>query len=276
MKFKIAVVQFKITTHEPETNLRRMAGFMRKARASGADIVVFPEGVTAKNMRERLDLADRKGRYLNRIREMARKTRIDTVFSLIRRTDKGKIFNTCYYIDRNGKVLCAYDKVNLWLTERSYIEFGKQARVFKTRFGTFGLSICWDLFFPELYRKMARMGAEVVFCPAFWQYLDAGPGQAIEPDAEVKGVNAAVVSRAFENEFIMVFCNAAGPHVNIGGRKDALIGRCQIAVPFKGVLRRFDHNREAMFIQEVDTSILKLAEKAYEIRADLKGRLRKG
>jgi predicted amidohydrolase len=274
MKFKIAVVQFKIVTHDPETNLRRMELFIKKAGSAGADIVVFPEGVTAKNMAVRKDLADRKRFYVNRIRDMARCHKIDMVFSLVRKV-AGRFLNTCYYIDKGGKILCAYDKVNLWLTERSYIDFGKKAKVFKTRFGTFGLSVCWDLFFPELYRDMARKGAEVVFCPAFWQYLDAGPGRKYDPDAEVNGVNAVCTARAFENEFIMVFCNAAGPHLNISGARDALIGRSQICIPFKGVLKRLDHNREAMFVQEVDTTVLKVAEKAYEIRSDLAGRLRR-
>jgi predicted amidohydrolase len=274
MKFKIGVVQFRIKTHDPETNLRRMGAFMKKAKRAGADIAVFPEGVTAKNMAVRKDLADRNGAYVNRIRGLVRTHRIDAVFSLVRKAGD-RFLNTCYYIDRRGKILCAYDKVNLWLTERSYIDFGKKAKVFKTRFGTFGLSVCWDLFFPELYRAMARKGVQVVFCPAFWQYLDAGPGRKYDPAAEVNGVNAVCTARAFENEVIFVFCNAAGPHVNIGGARDALIGRSQICVPFKGVLKRLDHNREALFVQEVDTEILKVAERAYEIRSDLKDRLKR-
>ena len=82
MKFKIAVVQFKIITHDPEANLRRMELFIKKAGTAGADIVVFPEGVTAKNMAVRRDLADRKQFYVNRIREMVRRNKVDAVFSL--------------------------------------------------------------------------------------------------------------------------------------------------------------------------------------------------
>ena len=52
-----------------------------------------------------------------------------------------------------------------------------------------------------------------------------------------------------------------------------LIGQSQITVPFKGALRRLDHNKEEMFIQEIDTSILKDAEKAYKIRNDLRKRI---
>jgi predicted amidohydrolase len=272
MKFKIAVVQFRIKQHDPETNLARVERFLRKAKTAKAGLVVFPEGLTAKRVKLRPDLADRNGAYVNRLRGLARKYALDLAFSLIRKTPSGRYLNTAFYLDKRGRVLGAYDKVNLWFSERGFVSFGEKSVAFNTRFGRFGLSICWDLFFPELYRDLARKGAQVVLCPAFWQFGDAGPGQKYDPQAEVKGVNGACVSRAFENEIIFVFCNAAGPFFDAQGRRDALIGRSQICVPFKGTLKRLDHNREAMFVQEVDTSILAIAEKAYSIRSDLKKR----
>jgi len=85
-------------------------------------------------------------------------------------------------------------------------------------------------------------------------------------------VNALCVTRAFENEVVLVYANAAG-RANYEGVEEHLIGRSQITVPFKGALKLLDHNQEAMFLQEVDTAILQDAEKSYEIRKDLKAKM---
>lgn len=89
-----------------------------------------------------------------------------------------------------------------------------------------------------------------------------------DPNSEVKLVNALCVTRAFENEIVLVYANAAGT-LSYGEHKGTLVGQSQITVPFKGALNSLDHNREVMFIQEVDTAILNDAEEAYEIRSDL-------
>ena len=67
---------------------------------------------------------------------------------------------------------------------------------------------------------------------------------------------------------MFVYSNIAD---EIGNEKS--IGHSQITIPIKGVLKSMNHNKEAMFIQEVDTSILKDAEKAYKIRSNLKKRI---
>lgn len=87
--------------------------------------------------------------------------------------------------------------------------------------------------------------------------------------AEIKLVNALCVTRAFENEIVLVYANAAG-RVQSEGMSGTLIGQSQVTVPFKGAVSSLNHNQEAMFISEVDTSILGDAEQAYLIRQDLK------
>ena len=84
--------------------------------------------------------------------------------------------------------------------------------------------------------------------------------------------NLKCVARAFENEIILVYANAAGRET-FGGVAETLIGRSQIIVPFKGAVNLLDHNREGMFLQTVDMAILHDAEQAYEIRSDLSLRL---
>ncbi len=89
-----------------------------------------------------------------------------------------------------------------------------------------------------------------------------------DPDSEIKLVNALCITRAFENEIVLIYANAAGTYFS-EDHTETLIGQSQVTVPFKGVLHSLNHNREEMFSQEVDTSILVDAEEAYEIRKDL-------
>jgi len=58
----------------------------------------------------------------------------------------------------------------------------------------------------------------------------------------------------------------------LGKYSDILIGHSQIAVPFKDCIKKLDHNKEEMFIQEIDTAILKIAEESYKIKEDLQKR----
>src|SRR6266702_2238894 len=67
-----------------------------------------------------------------------------------------------------------YEKVNLWLPERSYITPGEQITVFNTVYGRVGLIICWDLMFPEVFRSMVNQDVDMVICPSYWCFEDAG------------------------------------------------------------------------------------------------------
>jgi predicted amidohydrolase len=269
MQIDIAVVQFEIEPFAPEKNIAQAERFIRDAVAQRAGMIVFPEDFLTGPLRERRDLADFDQAHVKRFQALAAKYEIDIVPGSIIEGDSTGLYNTTYYIDRSGKILGRYRKVNLWLTERSYIRAGHEAVVCPTRFGKIGLAICWDLAFPELFRAMVAHEAEIVVCPSYWCYEDAGAGVRHNPDSEAVFVDALCTCRAFEQEIILVYANAAGGP----GKSEApsrLLGRSQVTAPFKGPLHRCEHNRETMFVQTVDTAILAEAETAYAIRGDLK------
>ena len=264
---KIAVVQFAIDQFNSKKNLARAEQFIAEASTEN-DLIVFPEDFILGPLNGKSEHADYDGYYISFFQKLALKYQIDIVpGSLIEGVSTG-LFNTTYYIDRSGEILGSYRKVNLWLPERSYITPGSNVSVFNTRFGKVGLIICWDLMFPEVFRAMVKERVEIVICPSYWCYEDAGKGIMHDPDSEVKLVKALCISRAFENEIVLVYANAAG---KLTGDEniETLIGQSQITVPFKGVLKSLSHNREEMFSQEIDTALLADAEEAYEIRKDL-------
>lgn len=271
MRLRIAVVQFRIKPFFPEENLKKAEKFIKKAAFSNSDIIIFPEDFVTGPIEEKKGLADSKNKYRKHFQNLARKYKIDIVPGSVIEKDKSGLYNTTYYIDSNGKVKSRYRKINLWGTERTHFAPGKKVSVVNTRFGKVGLIICWDLIFPDVFKAMAGKGARIVICPSYWRFEDAGEGIKYDKNSETKLVDSLCVGRAFENEIIMVYCNAAGT-LHFGKFRDTLIGHSQITVPFKGAIKKLEHNNEEMFIQEVDTAILKEAEKVYKLRAGLKNR----
>jgi predicted amidohydrolase len=267
MFLKIAVVQFAINQFAPEKNLAKAEQFIAEA-SSENDLIVFPEDFIAGPLSGRSEFADYDGRYVKHFQQLASKYCIDIVPGSIIEGDGTGLYNTTYYIDSNGEIRGRYRKVNLWLPERSYITPGNDTSVFDTRIGNVGLIICWDLMFPEMFRAMVREGVEIVICPSYWRFEDAGIGLKHNKMAEVELVNALCVTRAFENEIVLVYANAAGSLIS-DEDTDTLIGQSQVTVPFKGALGLMNHNQEKMFYVTVDKDILRDAGEAYEIRKDL-------
>lgn len=265
MKLNIAVVQFAIAQFEPEHNLNKAEQFISEA-AARAQIIVFPEDFVTGPLSGHHEYADRDGRYVQHFQQLAARYHIDIVPGSIIERDGEQFYNTTYYIDKSGAIKGKYRKVNLWLPERPYLVAGDEHPVFETDYGKTGLLICWDLMFPEAFRTMLRKGVELVICPSYWCFEDAGIGLLHDPDSEVTLVNSLCVTRAFENEVAVVYANAADA---ANAEKESLIGRSQVTVPFKGVLHRLNHSQEEMFVQTVDTSLLADAETAYEIRKDV-------
>tara|TARA_Y100000310_G_C20643428_1_gene795244 strand:+ start:900 stop:1721 length:822 start_codon:yes stop_codon:yes gene_type:complete len=272
MKVKIAVVQFEVEQYDPDNNLKKAEKFIKEASGK-ANIIVFPEDFVTGPIITKREYADPKQKYVNYFQNLAKKYKIDIVPGSIIEEDKFGLHNTTYYIESSGKIKIKYRKVNLWHPERQYITPGHEVPVFNTKYGKIGLIICWDLIFPEIFRKMVNKGVNIVICPSYWCYGDAGKiGNAWDNNSEIKLIDSLCVGRAFENGIVFVYCNAGGK-LQAGRIKDTLIGHSQINVPFKGALKKLNHNREEMFIQEIDTSILKDSEKVYKIRKDLENRV---
>ncbi|MFA6096051.1 MAG: carbon-nitrogen hydrolase family protein [Candidatus Paceibacterota bacterium] len=268
MKLKIAVAQFMIDQLSCDNNLLRAEKFIKKAADSKAGVVIFPEYFIDGTRKRDLDRFSHGNEYVEYFRNLAKVHRIDIVAGSMVERDKKKLYNTSYYIDRGGEVLGKYRKINLWGTEKPSLSAGSESSVFDTRFGKIGLVICWDLFFPDIFAGMSAKGAELVFCSSYWRLEDAGIGMKYDKNSEIKLIDSICTARAFENGIIFVFCNAAGK-TKVGNSMDTLAGHSQIAVPFKGCLKKLPHSREAMFVREVDMDILKDARKVYEIGKDL-------
>lgn len=266
MRLKIAVVQFKLEANL-DAALKKAERYIKKAAFLKADIITFPENFLSTNKK---DTIDKNEKIVKIFQNLAKKNKIDIIpGSVIVRGKDKKLYNTSYYIDLNGKIKCRYKKIHLWISERRSYYSGKKIKAFRTRFGKAGLIICWDLMFPKIFEGLDKKGVKIVFCPSDWCYGDARKGLKYDSKSELKLINSLCTERAFENEIILVFCNNASEE-NERILLDKSVGHSQVTEPFKGAVKRFNHNREGMFVCKVDTKIIRDAEKSYKIREDSK------
>jgi len=268
MKFKVALVQFDTAQYDPETNLLKMKDFAKEAKIHKSNIAVFPEDFITGPLIGRLDLVDSDQKYRKEFEKIAATNSIDIVTGSIIEQDKKGVFNVSYYIDRSGKVKGRYCKVNLWLSERSWLSAGNIIKVFNTSYGKAAIIICWDLAFPEIFRKLKRQGVKLIFCPSWWSYEDAGIGLKHNKFAEEKLLDILCSARAMENGVAIIYCNAAGK-LEVGKINEKLVGHSQVALPFKGCIGLLPHNQEGVLYCDIDTEIIDDHEAAYKIRNDL-------
>jgi predicted amidohydrolase len=129
--------------------------------------------------------------------------------SLVER-DGDRLFNTSLLLDSSGKVVARYRKIHLFgyqSEEGRLLCRGDEVVVVPTPWGRVGLSICYDLRFPELYRRMIDRGAEFFLVAAAWPAARCGPWILLNR------------ARALENQAFLFSCNGAGTSqgVVIGG-----------------------------------------------------------
>jgi len=269
MKCRIALAQCEVSD-SPEKNRNKAEQLIKKAAQKKAHIIVFPEYFVTGTKIKLKTAAAHESEYIKAYQELAKKYKIDVVpGSMVHEDDCGR-HNMSVYIDSEGNVVGNYRKVHLWLSERASLADGHRSVVFNTKHGKIGLIICWDLMFPEIFRKMARKGVELVICPSYWSDGDCYSfDKKYGTRSDEKIVDALCVERAFENEVVLAYCNGVG-RVRYGKKNEKLIGHSQMTMPLKGVVKKAKYRKEELVVANINTTILKDAEKAYKIRSDLK------
>ena len=138
--------------------LEKVAALVDEEAARGVDLIALPE-IWPGEKAETLD-----GPTVTAMAGLAKKHHVYIVSPMYRK-DGGKIYNTAVLLDREGRVACLYDKVYPfwaeWDTHKN-LEPGKEAPVYQTDFGKIGFAICFDANFPEVWRRLADQGAELV------------------------------------------------------------------------------------------------------------------
>src|ERR1051325_5930222 len=183
MKFSAAAVQM-VAGDDKAANCAEAARWVRRAAEQRARLVALPEVfIWRGNKREEKNAAeDIPGPTSGFLAGLARETGVYLLGGSVLERIPGseKVYNTSLLFDPAGKILAKYRKIHLFdvdiesgvsVKESATREFGDSAVVAETPFGGMGLSVCYDLRFPELYRRLAAQGADVIFVPsAFTAY----------------------------------------------------------------------------------------------------------
>jgi deaminated glutathione amidase len=174
---RAAAVQLN-ATEDTDRNRATADRLVREAADRGAKLVVLPEKWTALGSVDQLRAAAEplEGRTLEWARAIAAELRIDLVAgSFVETTDDGTHHNTSVHVGPDGELHATYRKIHLFDVEvagRVYRESdlespGEEIVTTETADGvSVGLSVCYDLRFPELYRALAARGARILTVPA--------------------------------------------------------------------------------------------------------------
>ena len=178
-KFKIALIQMR-SGLEPAANLTAVLAGVDEAKRGGADYVLTPEMTNVlENKRERLFtkiFSEEHDPTLATMREVAAKLSIYIhLGSLAIKASPDKAANRSFLIDRKGDIAARYDKIHMFdvdlaggesYRESSTYRPGELAVVADLPWGRLGLTVCYDLRFPALYRALAEAGASFLAIPS--------------------------------------------------------------------------------------------------------------
>jgi deaminated glutathione amidase len=177
--FKVALIAMR-SGRDPQANLNTVLAAIDQAKRAGADYVQTPEMTNIMEVRrDRLFaniVADESDPTLATLREVARKLAIYVhVGSLAIKASPEKAVNRSFLIDRKGEVAARYDKIHMFDVDlaggESYRESntyraGELAVLCDLPWGRLGLTVCYDLRFPALYRALAEAGASFFAIPS--------------------------------------------------------------------------------------------------------------
>jgi len=209
---KVAMGQFAVS-REWQENTDICIGLMNQALAGGADLLVLPEGVLARDIADP-DLVLKAaqpldGPFLSQLLATSRANTLTTMMTVHVPTADGRALNVLVAI-RNGEIIARYDKLHLYdafaMQESRNVTAGNDVPPLVDVAGMKGgLMTCYDVRFPELARRLALDGADLLVLPAAWV-----KGPLKEMHWEV-----LVTARALENTCYVVAVGECGPR-NIG------------------------------------------------------------
>ncbi len=180
--FRIACLQIN-TGNDLAANLATLSDMVAEAARGGARFVLTPEyslmmDGSGRVMRERA-LPEDGGEPLAQLRALAREQQIWLLLgSLTLKTGDERIANRSLLIADDGRVVAAYDKIHMFdvtlpdgkvIRESSSYRPGERAVVAPTPWGSSGMTVCYDLRFPHLFRALAQQGAQFIAVPSSFQ-----------------------------------------------------------------------------------------------------------
>jgi N-carbamoylputrescine amidase len=256
---KVGLVQMSCTSHAASNMDKAIAG-IRDAAAKGAQIICLQELFTSLYFCDVEDYEQFKlaepipGPSTDQLAEVAKSLGVVIIASLFEKRAQGIYHNTTAVLDADGAYLGKYRKMHIpddpAYYEKFYFTPGDLGyKVFKTRFATIGVLICWDQWYPEAARLTALMGAEVLFYPTAIGW--ATSQDAATNEEQYNAWQTIQRSHAVANGVHVVSVNRVGLEQN-GAMK--FWGGSFVSNPFGRILALASHDNEEVMVVEVDLS----------------------
>ena len=243
---RIALVSMRPEIGHKEKNLKKMITFLSQEEA---DLYIFGEApVTGYRCKDELfRLAEPiNGTTITTLQHIASEKNISIIFGmpLHHKKYKGVIQNSAIFIHPNKEV----DTYQKWFLptfgpfeEKLYFDEGEHLPVFTTPYGTIGICICYDLFFPELMKAYAMKGVDMIICIS------------ASPNTSRKLFETLIPARAIENTVFFMFSNIVGPQEDL-----VFWGGSQIYDPLGKQLIKAPYFEESIITTTLDLSELPL------------------
>lgn len=264
-RFTIGIVQDRFGDGAKE-NQDRAAERVAEAKRGGAQVVCLPELFSspyfcAEEKIELFDLAEPvEGPTVTKFKKIAKDLGIVLIVPFFEKRAPGVYHNSAVVVETNGEVLGIYRKMHIphdplffekyYFTPGEANDMGEGFRVFDTTFGTIGVLICWDQWYPEAARITALKGAQVLFYPTAigWhpkEKASFGPHQA-------SGWQTIQRSHAIANGVYVGSANRFGHEATAGTDGIEFFGSSFIADPFGVMIKTAPTDSPAVLIAEVD------------------------
>jgi N-carbamoylputrescine amidase len=254
-KVQVGLVQMSCTANKQE-NLHKAIVKVREAAAKGAQIVCLQELFTSLYFCDVEDydnfaLAESiPGPSTDTLSAVAAELGVVIIASLFEKRAQGVYHNTTAVLDADGKYLGKYRKMHIpddpGFYEKFYFTPGDLGyKVFKTKFATIGVLICWDQWYPEAARITALMGAEILFYPTA-----IGWATTQDEATNTEQYNAWQTiqrSHAVANGVYVVSVNRVGEEAGV-----KFWGGSFVANPFGALMHQTTPDQEEVIVMELD------------------------
>lgn len=242
-KVKISIGQFAIQKGDPSANWQIVQQMTAEAARQGGDIIVFPElwnaGYVLPEAEQHASILG-EGLFAD-LANLAAKHNIHIVGSTFEQCPNG-VANTASFISPRAGLQASYQKIHLFplMDEHLWLQGGNQPIQLATQWGEAALAICYDLRFPELFRRYAVNGAKITFLPSEW------------PHPRLAHFQMLVKARAIENQMFMVAVNRVGIDED---SQTHFCGHSMIIDPWGDTVIELGEN-EGVYTTEIDLDLV--------------------
>ena len=250
---KICLVQYNPVWEDKKANQQKINTLL-KDTSGDIDLLIFPEmTLTGFTMKSSEFAEGLQGETFNFFSQLAISRNVHILTGIIIKAKK-QFFNSLVHIKPNGKLVKLYRKIHpfSYSTEDKNFGSGRRPALTKIKGWQTGLSICYDLRFPELYRKYGKKRAHLLVNIANW------------PDTRIEHWRVLLKARAIENQCYVAGVNRVGkdPKLNYIGFSSVFdpMGKEIVAV----------ENEEEVITAEIDKNIVKEVRNTFPFLEDIK------